>query len=38
MKFITLVTLLIFVLALFIPTHELGNTAVYGHAFLWGES
>jgi hypothetical protein len=31
------VTLLLLLLALFLPTRQVGNTAVIGEAFLWGE-
>jgi hypothetical protein len=31
-------TLGVLALALVVPTHELGDAAVYGSAYLWGES
>lgn len=32
------VALALLLVMLFVPTHELGDTAVYGHAYAWGES
>lgn len=32
------ITVLLLVAAIVWPTHQLGNTAVFGEAYLWGES
>lgn len=34
----SLVVIAVMGVALLVPTHELGDTAVYGRAYLWGES